>query len=84
MYDILDMSDRSSRTAKTIRMREEVYHRARVAAVISKKSLGQWIEEAVLEKERREAVHSVADFEGRLNPGQSVEKGSGMHDGVVA
>ena len=42
------------RIAKTIRMREEVYHQARVAAVTAKKSLGQWIEEAVFEKLDRE------------------------------
>ncbi len=42
------MKDKSSRKAKTIRMDEDVYHQARVAAVISSKSLGQWIEEARL------------------------------------
>jgi predicted HicB family RNase H-like nuclease len=48
------MHDGPQRIAKTIRMREEVYHQARVAAVTSKKSLGQWIEEAVFEKLNRE------------------------------
>jgi predicted HicB family RNase H-like nuclease len=38
------------RIAKTIQMREEAYHQARVAAVTARKSLGQWIEEAVFEK----------------------------------
>ena len=42
------------RTAKTIRMNEEKYHLARVAAVTSKKSLGQWLEEAIDEKLERE------------------------------
>jgi len=51
------MKDRSTRIAKTIRMREETYHRARVAAVISRKTLGQWIEEAVEEKVQRESVN---------------------------
>lgn len=55
LYYIYDMSDRSGRAAKTIRMREDVYHQAKVAAVVSRKSVGQWIEEAVLEKVRREA-----------------------------
>ena len=45
-----DMTDGSQRTAKTIRIREEAYHLARVAAVTSKKSLGQWLEEAIVQK----------------------------------
>jgi predicted HicB family RNase H-like nuclease len=49
-----DMQHGPQRIAKTIRMREEVYHQARVAAVTAKKSLGQWIEEAVFEKLDRE------------------------------
>ncbi len=48
------MEGKSKRVVKTIRMDEEVYHRARVAAVVSRKSLGRWVEEAVLEKLRRE------------------------------
>ena len=44
-----------ARTAKTIRMRPDVYHRARVAAVVAQKSLGQWIEEAIVEKVERDA-----------------------------
>ena len=44
------MSDESPRTAKTIRIKEDAYHQARVAAVTSKKSLGQWLEEAISEK----------------------------------
>ncbi|HEU0020754.1 MAG TPA: hypothetical protein VFR55_03655 [Dehalococcoidia bacterium] len=42
------------RTAKTIRINEEAYHQARIASVSSKKSLGQWLEEAILEKLHRE------------------------------
>ena len=53
MYYIEDMSVRA---AKTIRMREDIYHQAKVAAVVSRKSVGQWIEEAVAEKVRREAT----------------------------
>ena len=45
-----DMSDGFQRTAKTIRIYEDAYHQARVAAVTSKKSLGQWLEEAISEK----------------------------------
>jgi hypothetical protein len=49
-----DMQNGPQRIAKTIRMREEAYHQARVAAVTAKKSLGEWIEEAVFEKLERE------------------------------
>ena len=35
-------------------MKESVYHYAKVAAVMSRKSLGQWIEEAIMEKNDRE------------------------------
>ena len=48
------MNDDAQRTAKTIRMNEDVYHQARVASVTSKKSLGQWLEEAITEKLSRE------------------------------
>ncbi len=58
MYYIEDMSVRA---AKTIRMREDIYHQAKVAAVVSRKSVGQWIEEAVAEKVRREAAHPLLE-----------------------
>jgi hypothetical protein len=58
MYYIEDMSVRA---AKTIRMREDIYHQAKVAAVVSRKSVGQWIEEAVAEKVRREARHPLLE-----------------------
>ena len=48
------MPQDAERKAKTIRMNEEVYHHARVAAVTSRKSLGQWLEEAIAEKLDRE------------------------------
>jgi len=48
------MPNKLQRTAKTIRMNEEAYHQARVASVSSKKSLGQWLEEATAEKLQRE------------------------------
>ena len=48
------MPQDAERKAKTIRMNEEVYHHARVAAVTSRKSLGQWLEEAIAEKLERE------------------------------
>jgi hypothetical protein len=48
------MPQDTERRAKTIRMKEDAYHRARVAAVTSRKSLGQWLEEAIAEKLERE------------------------------
>lgn len=45
-----DMNDETKRTTKTIRMNEEAYHQARIASVSSKKSLGQWLEEAISAK----------------------------------
>ncbi len=48
------MHDTLERTAKTIRMNEDVYYQARVAAVTSRKSVGKWLEEAILEKLCRE------------------------------
>jgi len=44
------MTSKTDRTAKTIRLREEAHHRARIAALASRKSLGQWLEEAIEEK----------------------------------
>ena len=61
------MRDKSARKAKTIRMDEGVYHQARVAAVISSKSLGQWIEEAVAEKLNNEDVQLPRDTRKQLN-----------------
>ncbi len=50
------MTDGSQRTAKTIRIYEDAYHQARIAAVTSKKSLGQWLEEAISEKVAKEGA----------------------------
>ena len=66
-YYIEDMSDRNDRAAKTIRMREDIYHQAKVAAVVSRKSVGQWIEEAVAEKVRREAAHPLLEDAAEVN-----------------
>jgi predicted HicB family RNase H-like nuclease len=38
----------------SVRMNPEVLYQARVAAVIQKKTLGQWLEEAIQEKIKRE------------------------------
>ena len=71
------MSDRLERAAKTIRMREDVYHQAKVAAVVSRKSVGQWIEEAVMEKVHREAGLPQLDADGAPNPeAQPADRGA--------
>ena len=57
------MQGTSERTAKSIRMNEDLYHQARVAAVVARKSLGQWLEEAIYEKLSRERLSTVADAE---------------------
>ncbi|MFQ5872229.1 MAG: 3-hydroxyacyl-CoA dehydrogenase [Dehalococcoidia bacterium] len=46
-------------------MKEDTYHRAKVAAVIAKKSLGQWIEEAIAEKLNAEAASPLAASKGQ-------------------
>jgi predicted HicB family RNase H-like nuclease len=38
----------------SIRVNPEALHQARVAAVTQKKTLGQWLEEAIVEKIERE------------------------------
>ncbi len=38
----------------SIRIDLDILHQARVAAVIQKKTLGQWLEEAIMEKIERE------------------------------
>jgi len=38
----------------SIRINPDILHQARVAAVIQKKTLGKWLEEAIIEKIRRE------------------------------
>jgi predicted HicB family RNase H-like nuclease len=38
----------------SIRMDREVLHKARIASVTQRKTLGQWLEEAIVEKIERE------------------------------
>ena len=78
---ILDVNAKSKRLAKTIRMREDVLHQAKVAAVISQKGLGQWIEEAILEKVSSGAIDTLAGSKGQLSPERSVEKQRGSWEG---
>jgi predicted HicB family RNase H-like nuclease len=39
---------------RSIRANPEILHHARIAAVTQKKTLGQWLEEAIVEKIERE------------------------------
>jgi len=48
------MKEKHRWPTKTIRANPEVFHQARVAAVTQKKMLGQWLEEAIVEKIQRE------------------------------
>lgn len=41
-------------TPKTVPITERAYYQARVAAAINQKSLGDWLEEAIIEKVSRE------------------------------
>ena len=49
---------RTGRTPNiSIRLSGDAYHQARVAAVTDRKTVGQWLEEAIREKLEREAQH---------------------------
>jgi len=47
-----------AKTPRNIRIRPSVLHQARVAAVIQKKTLGQWLEKAIMEKIEKEQKQS--------------------------
>ena len=49
---IFDMSQ-ETKEPRNIRIRPNVLHQAHIAAVIQKKTLGQWLEETILEKIER-------------------------------
>ena len=59
------MSDMRRRAAKSIRINDEVYYRARVAAVISRKSLGRWLEAAAEEKLDRDGIPPLLVSKGQ-------------------
>ena len=48
-------------TPKTVPVTERAYYQARVAAAINHKSLGDWLEEAIIEKVHREHHPSVQE-----------------------
>ena len=47
------MQTNTERVIKSIRLKDELHHRARVAAITARQSLGEWIEEAINEKLNR-------------------------------
>ena len=48
------MNERTARKLTALRIKPDVLHKARVAAVTARKTLGQWLEEAIEEKLQRE------------------------------
>jgi len=54
------MSHDSDRQPKTIRLDDRIHQQARVAAVTAPKNMGEWMEEAIREKLRRDG-HSFPE-----------------------
>ena len=54
MCYIITMKENKSKPTTSIRVDPEVLQQARIAAVTSKKTLGKWLEEAIVEKIERE------------------------------
>ena len=52
------MKTKERRPICSIRMKPDILHQARVAAITEKKTLGQWLEEAIAEKIDREQKFS--------------------------
>ena len=48
------MKESKSKPNVSIRINPEILHQARIAAVTAKKTLGEWLEEAIKEKIKRE------------------------------
>ena len=48
------MKKKRSKPAVGVRVDPEILHNARVRAVMQKKTLGQWLEEAIIEKLEKE------------------------------
>lgn len=57
------MLSSSERVPKTTRMKSNVHYQARVAALMSRKGLGDWLEEAILEKLARESPQLLRELE---------------------
>ena len=54
------MSHDSDRQPKTIRLDDRIQHQTRIAAVTARKNMGDWMEEAIRGKLRRDG-HSFAE-----------------------
>lgn len=54
MCYISNMEAKDVRPTTGIRIKPDILHQARVAAVTARKTLGQWLEEAIQEKIGRE------------------------------
>jgi hypothetical protein len=50
----MTMKTGAPRPISAIRIKPDILHQARIAAVTRKKTLGQWLEEAIMEKIKRE------------------------------
>ena len=50
----MTMKTGEPRPISAIRIKPDILHQARIAAVTRKKTLGQWLEEAITEKIKRE------------------------------
>jgi len=47
------MKTKERRPITAIRIKPDIFHKGRVAAITEKKTLGQWLEEAIVEKIER-------------------------------
>ena len=58
----------------SIRIDPEAVHQARVAAITQKKTLGQWLEEAIVEKIEREQERSQRQKANRVTGEMSAKE----------
>ena len=56
MYYHLDMKESRRKPNTSIRIDPEVLHQAKIEAVKTKKTLGEWLEEAIKEKISKDSV----------------------------
>jgi len=47
------MKTKEHRPITALRIKPDIFHKGRVAAITEKKTLGQWLEEAIVEKIER-------------------------------
>ena len=60
MYYTLAMRRKEERPVSAIRVKPDILYQARVSAVTQRKTLGQWLEEAIAEKIERESAQANA------------------------